>query len=106
MEDKANIRVKKVEKRDNYSFNFEMEINDEVGSSVAKGVIVPSENGQDLDMMFEKTYNNRSDAGQTGSFTILYYKGKKERDTFKGTWAYKDHENSTAYTGPWTMFNE
>ena len=49
---------------------------DSVGNSSSKGVLVHTSNY--FSIMFEKTYQDRNQAGQTGTFDLLLYKGVQQ----------------------------
>ena len=50
---------------------------------------------------FFKTYHNKTDAGQTGSFQWLVYDGVQQGEVFRGNWHYEGYENNPQYSGIW-----
>lgn len=78
-----------------------MQMSDSIGSSSARGILVHT--GKFFSIQFEKTYNDRTKAGQTGDFDLLLYKGSQNGNIFTGGWAYKGYEGHGQYAGSWRM---
>ena len=79
-------------------------MHDTVGPSRITGVLVPIPERDGVAIMFEKTYNDRSGAGQTGSFDKLIYRGEKVGYEFQGNWAYVGYENNYEFSGSWNVY--
>ena len=102
--DSANVFVKDIKPRTNSSFSFSMTMHDSIGDSLATGIVVVDESASSqAHIMFEKTYINRSAAGQTGSFDLLLYRGVKTGEVINGRWSYEGYEANTQFAGSWRM---
>lgn len=49
---------------------------DSIGNSSSRGILVHT--GNYFSINFQKTYSNRNQAGQTGTFDLLLYKGVQQ----------------------------
>ena len=71
--DAARVTLQKIRSRSKFSYNLTMTMNDSVGLSNSKAILVHT--GKGFGIQFEKTYANKKKAQQTGSFRTLLYKG-------------------------------
>ena len=81
------------------SENIRMNAVDEVGKSTLEGILMYKSDY--FGLYFFKNYNNKQEAGQTGSFEWLVYDGVQQGETFRGKWYYEGYENTPQYAGIW-----
>jgi len=75
--------MKNLTKRTDYVYEIEAEgSEDENGGSTVKGILLFKDNG--LSLCFDKLYNDKSAAGQTGKWDMLIYEGHQEGKIFNG----------------------
>jgi hypothetical protein len=89
-----------LKKESDSKYRISMSGSDEVGTSKLNGLLMFRADGMGLKL--SKVYDDRSKAGQTGSFSILLYEGSGIPDKIEGEWAYKGYETSMQYSGTWT----
>ncbi len=80
--DQASVTLKGIEDKHQFSYTIRMSMLDSIGGSEATGILVHQ--ADYLSIFFEKTYDNRSEAGQTGSFDLLLYQGVQQGEIFRG----------------------
>lgn len=97
----CQVKAADLKKRTEFIYDIEMTGSDEVGKSKFTGIVTFQRDF--IGLKFEKTYDNRKDAGQTGSFDLLFYEGVQQGEVFNGTWSYKGYEMSDQYSGTWMM---
>ena len=66
-----------------------MKMIDSIGGSKSEGILVHQ--ADYFSIAFQKTYDNRTEAGQTGSFDLLVYEGVQQGQAFRGKWYYKGY---------------
>ena len=78
---------------------------DELGPWRGRGVIVHHEQ-YGFKFRYAKIYDDRENAGQTGSFQHLIYESDYVNDRqVQGRWFYLGYENDPEYSGTWTIDN-
>jgi hypothetical protein len=92
-QDTAEIVMTDIKSKSNLAYRFNMKIYDSIGESKVEGVFVHQ--ADHFGVMFEKTYIDRSNAGQTGSFDLLVYEGVQQGNIFRGRWYYKGYEHNS-----------
>lgn len=97
--DSASVTLRDIEDKTQSSYRFRMSMLDSIGGSEASGILVHQ--ADYLSILFQKTYDNRAEAGQTGSFDLLLYEGVQQGESFRGKWRYQGYENNSEYSGSW-----
>lgn len=69
--DTAVVTLADIKVKSSYSYKFNMTMKDSIGDSKAEGILIHQ--ADYFSIYFEKTYNDRTEAGQTGTFDLLIY---------------------------------
>lgn len=75
--------MKNIIKRTDYVYQIEAEgSEDSLGNSKVTGILMFKNN--ELSICFDKLYNDRNGAGQTGKWDLLIYEGNQTGSGFQG----------------------
>jgi hypothetical protein len=74
-------------KRTEFVYEIEAKgFEDLLGDSTITGILILK--GSGLRICFDKLYNDRNRAGQTGKWDLLIFEGEKKGGCFEGEWYY------------------
>ena len=74
--DTAEVTIMDIKTKSTSSYIFNMTMTDSIGASKTEGILIHQ--ADFFNICFEKTYNDRSNAGQNGSFDLLLYEGVQQ----------------------------
>lgn len=97
-----NIKITDIVKRTDYVYEIQaLGENDALGESDMKGILL-FQNSY-LSICFDKVYNDREKAGQTGKWSVLVYEGVQQGEIFAGRWYFEGFEGDSEYSGEMSL---